>query len=67
MKKLDKKEVIEFFEAVLFCVFMWGFLWLYCRLTPAQMSAEYDLAVQEGAQAQSAHADTSITGWFSHN
>lgn len=58
MRKLDKKDIAEFFEAVLFCVVMWGFLWLYCRLTPAQMSAEYDLAMQEGMQAGLVHSCT---------
>lgn len=41
----------NFTEAVLFCVFMAVFVWLYCRATPAQMSAEYDLAAEAGVRA----------------
>ncbi len=37
----------NFLEAVLFCVFMVVFIWLYCLATPSQMSAEYDLAAEE--------------------
>lgn len=41
----------NFLEAVLFSALMVVFMWLYCRITPPQMSAEYDLAVQAGEQA----------------
>ena len=51
----------NFTEAVLFCVFMVVFVWLYCRATPAQMSAEYDLAAEAGVRAAHQQQQASVS------
>lgn len=54
------KNLQDFIEAVLFCVCIVAFLWLYCIATPPQMSAEYDLAAAEGAKVRAAQTSNTI-------
>jgi hypothetical protein len=43
------RTIREIAEMAGFCFAMVAFLWLYCAVTPPQMSGEYDLAAEATA------------------
>lgn len=43
------REIAEMAGMVGFCLTVVAFLWLYCVITPPQMSGEYDLAAEATA------------------